>query len=678
LIVIGLMSGTSADGVDAAVMDIQGRPPGLRANLLAHRHQPFSEELRAEIFACFRPETGSVDRICRLNFTLGRAFGAAALAVLDAAGMQPRDASLVGSHGQTLWHQPGGVEASTLQVGEAGVIAEMTGLPVISNFRARDMAAGGQGAPLVAYVDWLLYSHASKIRAVQNIGGIANVTYLPGLQAGGEAFAFDTGPGNMLMDDATLRATAGEWQYDHDGALANQGTTNQAWLGELLSNPYFALPPPKTTGREIFGSQFAAAAWQRGVEVGLSPQDIVATLTALTAASIEGAYRIFLPRFPDEVIVSGGGASNHTLMDMLRQRLAPARVMSSREVGMPEAAKEAASFAVLAYETWHSRPSNLPSVTGAVHAVILGDITPAALPGGQRSGSFTEESNPNSAKIDRCSTLEMLQIMNNEDSRVAGAVRLELDAIARAIDAIAERMQQGGRLVYAGAGTSGRLGALDASEIPPTFGITVNEVQFLIAGGQPALTQAIEGAEDDEAAGGRDVAGLEISAVDTVVGISASGRTPYVMGALAEARVRRALTISLAVNRPSALEDLADISIAPLVGAEILNGSTRLKAGTAQKMVLNMLSTGVMIRLGKTFGNWMVDMQPTNQKLKARARHMVAQVCSVSEGESAAMLERCGYQVKTTILALLAKLDPEEARLKLAATGGFIRKALDG
>lgn len=371
MIVIGLMSGTSADGTDAAVVELWGTPPALGWKLLAHVAVPHPPDLRAEIFAAFRPETGTVDRLCRLNFSLGRAFAAAALAAIAAAGLRPDQVDLIGSHGQTVWHIPAGPDASTLQLGEPAVIAELTGITTISNFRTRDMAAGGQGAPLVPYLDQLLFAHPTLARAVQNIGGIANVTFL-GL---GAVIAFDTGPGNMLMDYAAGRATGGAWTYDRDGALAAQGRVDAPLLAELMAEPYLKQPPPKTTGRELFGAQFGAGVWERGLSAGLAPCDIVATLTAFTARAIAQAYRDFLPRLPDEVIVSGGGARNPTLMARLRAELPAARVVTSDELGLPGDAKEAVAFAVLAYETWHGRPGNLPAATGAWRAVVLGSVT---------------------------------------------------------------------------------------------------------------------------------------------------------------------------------------------------------------------------------------------------------------------------------------------------------------
>ncbi len=313
MIVIGLMSGTSADGIDAAVVELLGAPPRLEWRVLGHSHISHSPDLRQEIFACFRPESGTVDRLCSLNFALGEAFAAATLAAAEAVGLSIEQVDLIGSHGQTVWHIPTGRQASTLQLGEAAVIAERTGRPVISNFRTRDMAAGGQGAPLVAFVDRLLLAHPHKRRAVQNIGGIANVTYLPLPGDGQAAFAFDTGPGNMLIDAMAARVSDGRLTCDQDGRLAAAGSVHAGLLAELMANSYLRQSPPKTTGRELFGQPMAEIVAARAALLGLAPQDLLATVTAFTAESIARAYADFLPSAPDEVIVSGGGGCTVTL-----------------------------------------------------------------------------------------------------------------------------------------------------------------------------------------------------------------------------------------------------------------------------------------------------------------------------------------------------------------------------
>ncbi|MBS1251850.1 MAG: Anhydro-N-acetylmuramic acid kinase [Anaerolineales bacterium] len=393
--VIGLMSGTSVDGIDAVLVEIEGRPPGagdddgIDLSLRQHVHVAYDPELRQEIFACFRPDTGTVDRVCRVNFAIGEAFAGAALEVIEAAGFTPQKVDLIGSHGQTVWHIPPaeGTPGATLQLGEGAVIAERTGITTVSNFRARDMAAGGHGAPLVSYVDWLLFSHETEARAAQNIGGIANVTFLPPrCDTPSDAFAFDTGPGNMLIDDAARRATDGEWSYDQDGQLASAGQADEELLAEWMAHPYLQRSPPKTTGREVFGAQFGAQLWAQGQARGLADVDIVATVTALTAASIARVYRDFLPPV-DEIIVSGGGTQNATLMAMLRERLPSVDITPIDVWGVPAEAKEAVAFAILAYATWHHYPGTLPACTGAQHATVLGDITPGGNWVNRKTGS---------------------------------------------------------------------------------------------------------------------------------------------------------------------------------------------------------------------------------------------------------------------------------------------------
>lgn len=378
MIVVGLMSGTSVDGIDAVVVELNGKPPRLEWKLLKHITVPYAAELRASIFTAFRPETSSVDRLCRLNVDIGAAFAHAALAVIDAVNLKPADVALVGSHGQTMWHAPPtkATLGATLQIGEAAVIAELTGITTVSNLRARDVAAGGHGAPLVSFLDWLFFRHATKMRAIQNIGGIGNVTFLPPLSSTEQAIAFDTGPGNMLIDDCAARATKGALTFDRNGQLAASGRVNQKLLDELMEHPYLHLLPPKTTGRELFGTQFGAELWQRGKALGMNNADSVATATAFTAESIARAYRDFSPAPIDEIYLAGGGAKNPTLVEMIRTRVAPTQIYQHDQLGLEPDAKEAVAFAVMAYETLHGRTGNLPSCTGAQHPVIMGDITP--------------------------------------------------------------------------------------------------------------------------------------------------------------------------------------------------------------------------------------------------------------------------------------------------------------
>lgn len=288
----------------------------------------------------------------------------------------------------------------------------------------------------------------------------------------------------------------------------------------------------------------------------------------------------------------------------------------------------------------------------------------------------TESIDSAHAGIDTLSTVARLQLMNAEDAKVAAAVAEEIPAIARAIHKIVHSLKAGGRLIYVGAGTSGRLGVLDASECPPTFGTSPEMVQAIIAGGDKALRKAVEGLEDDPEAGARAIAECDVSGADTVVGLSASGRTPFVVGALHRASQRGACTVAVVNNRPSDMERIAAITIAPIVGPEILAGSTRLKSGTSQKMVLNMISTGAMMELGKTYGSFMVDVQATNKKLKSRAQRIVRQVTGASAIAAAKALEDAGGNAKLAILLIETKLGPEEGKKLLEKNQGYLRAAL--
>jgi N-acetylmuramic acid 6-phosphate etherase len=288
----------------------------------------------------------------------------------------------------------------------------------------------------------------------------------------------------------------------------------------------------------------------------------------------------------------------------------------------------------------------------------------------------TEAVNPASARIDELSPLEIVRLMNAEDAAVAAAVSTQEQAIARAIEGVTARIRRGGRLIYMGAGTSGRLGVLDAAECPPTFSTPPEMIVGLIAGGSTALVRAVEGAEDDPALGRRDLDAVGVSADDTVMGIATSGRTPYVKGGLIRAREVGALTIGLVCNEQSELSELVDILIAPRVGPEIIAGSTRLKAGTATKMVLNMITTGTMVQLGKTYGNLMVDLRATNSKLLVRTRRIVALLAGVAEDEAERLLAACDGELKTAVVTQVRGIPPERARALLAEVDGRLRQAL--
>ena len=401
---LGLISGTSADGIDAALVRIRGAGAGAALDLLAFASPPYPEDVRAEVLALPEHPAQAVARLCSLNVRVGECFAAVARDLCRDAGVEPSALHVVGSHGQTVWHQPGpdpdlpGSVASTLQIGEPAVIAARLGCRVVGNFRSADMAAGGQGAPLVPYYDWVVLRHPERSRAVQNIGGIGNVTALPANAAIDAVRAFDTGPGNMVIDGVLTLLTNGAATFDRDGALAAAGTIDRGLLDRLLADDYLGQPPPKTTGRERYGLPYCRDLLARArIRAGiLAPAagtgdderqralDLLATVTALTARSIADAYQRWLPPL-DEILVGGGGSRNPTLMAMLRDAVAPIPVSTLDDHGIDGRAKEAIAFALMAHDALLGLPTNVPGATGASRAVPLGQLTLARDPRSEAS-----------------------------------------------------------------------------------------------------------------------------------------------------------------------------------------------------------------------------------------------------------------------------------------------------
>ena len=376
MIVVGLMSGTSVDGIDAAVVDVTQREDALAVKVLGYWESTIDDDVRQRIHAQFDPDHSRVDEICELNVLIGEAFAEAGAAALRGAGVQ---ADLVASHGQTVWHQVApGHTRSTLQLGEPSVIAERLGVTTVADFRPRDIAAGGQGAPLASWGDALLFGDPQLSRAVQNIGGIANVTWVPPGAQWEAMLAFDTGPGNALIDHAAWRLTGGMQRFDAEGAMAAAGRVDDTLLAELLGQAYFPLQPPKSTGRELFGAQFADRFIERGRARALTTSDMLATLTAFTAHSIADQYRRFLPGRPDEVVVGGGGSRNPVLMRLLSQLLDPAQIRLHEDFGLPSLGREAVYFALMGHEALYGRPNTVPSCTGATHPVVMGKVVPGS------------------------------------------------------------------------------------------------------------------------------------------------------------------------------------------------------------------------------------------------------------------------------------------------------------
>jgi anhydro-N-acetylmuramic acid kinase len=392
MMVDGVMSGTSADGINVALVQIgggsgtiaRGRGNQPHVKLLGHAEYSYSKKVRATVLAAMNSPEATVADLARLNFLLGELY---ADAILAAQRQFQVKVSLVGCHGQTLYHQGepqhflGRKLSATWQTGEAAIVAERVGAPVVSDFRPADIAAGGKGAPLVPFLDYLLFRDAHVGRIVQNIGGIANLTMIPAGASAQDVIAFDTGPGNMVID-AVLEKLYGQ-PFDRGGRIAFSGKVLDRVIHNILRQDFFRRKPPKTAGREEFGREFVGE-FLRSCG-GCRKQDIVATATSLTAKSIADAIRQYFSRnsvrkrkpFFEEMIISGGGAKNSTLVEMLNHELAPLglRLRFSDEFGLPSAAKEAVAFAVLAYETWHRRPSNVPSATGAHQPAVLGKVS---------------------------------------------------------------------------------------------------------------------------------------------------------------------------------------------------------------------------------------------------------------------------------------------------------------
>jgi anhydro-N-acetylmuramic acid kinase len=382
MVVAGVMSGTSADGIDVALVKISRTSGNPKIKLLAHHSVSYPPALRRSVLAAMDAKQTSTAELARLNWRLGMAYAEAVDAAVAKHGVK---LDLVGCHGQTVYHQAkpaayaGRDVACTWQLGEPALIAAMLRVPVVSNFRPADMAAGGQGAPLVPLLDYVLFAHKGRMRVLQNIGGIGNLTAIPANSGAEKVIAFDTGPGNMVID--ALMEWLFQGKFDRDGRVAGRGQVLDKVVKRIVSEKYFAMKPPKSAGREQFGASFAAEFFERCKKAGAKPEDAVATATALTAESIVLAYRRFVRPLNKtgsivDYVVSGGGARNATLIEMLRGRLKPmgCRVVASDQMGLPSQAKEAVAFALLAWQTWHGLTGNVPSATGAKRPVVLGEI----------------------------------------------------------------------------------------------------------------------------------------------------------------------------------------------------------------------------------------------------------------------------------------------------------------
>jgi anhydro-N-acetylmuramic acid kinase len=378
MIAIGLMSGTSVDGIDAALVEINGTEQDLEVKLLAGATFAYPKDLRTKILTVAGGKALNIAELAELDDAIAIQFAQAAQQIQA----QHQTATLIGSHGQTIYHRPPSKDrlGYSYQIGRGEMIAHLTGIQTISNFRVADIAAGGEGAPLVSKIDLCLLSHPTKTRAIQNLGGIGNVTYLPPKTTANwdaQIFGWDTGPANALLDLAVARLTGGTKTYDQDGQWAAQGKPNQQLVAQWLQQDFFQQSPPKSTGRELFGKDYLEQCWQEMERMSLTPSDRLATLTELTVASIVYSYRQFLPQMPEEVLLCGGGSRNLYLRQRLQAELISAHIGTTDEMGIDGDFKEAIAFAVLAYWRVKSIPGNLPQVTGAAKPVLLGDLHPS-------------------------------------------------------------------------------------------------------------------------------------------------------------------------------------------------------------------------------------------------------------------------------------------------------------
>lgn len=382
MLVLGLMSGTSADGIDVALAQISGAPPNVKAKLLNHTAMKFSAQVRAEILRVAEQRAISAGELSQLNFRLGGLFADAVKTACRRFRVRMNSVDLIGSHGQTIFHQGvaakylGAATTSTLQIGESAVIAAQTGVTTVADFRPADMAVGGQGAPLVPYADYLLYSDKKLGRASLNLGGIANVTVIPAGAARERVFAFDTGPANMLIDALVAHFTRGRKKFDDGARMAHAGRAIPGLVNELMRDPYLKKAPPKSTGREYYGADYLKRVLALGRKYKTKPNDLIRGVTIFTALSVVDALNRFVTRKVklNQLIVSGGGARNPLIMAQLAAALPGIEVLPSSRLGVPEEAKEAFAFALLAYESFHQRAGNVFSATGARGPAVLGKI----------------------------------------------------------------------------------------------------------------------------------------------------------------------------------------------------------------------------------------------------------------------------------------------------------------
>lgn len=377
---LGIMSGTSLDGVSIVIAKLKGNWINTKFKILYHKTFEYDNEIRRLILKSTNPKTGNVKRICQLNYVLGMIFAEKALEAMDEVGLSRGDVDFIASHGQTIYHNPkiediyGYKTRSTLQIGEPSIIAYKTKIITIADFRHKDVAAGGNGAPISAYADYIIFRSIDICRAIQNIGGIANVTYIPRNAEIKDVIAFDTGPGNMIIDAIVREMSHGKLNMDLNGEIAAKGKVNEVLLNYMMKHPYLKKKPPKTTGREEFGESYVKKIIGKAREMNLKWEDIIATATYYTAKTITESYIKYLPEKPDEIIIGGGGSRNRVLMEMIKELNPKTKISLHEDYGIPSQAKEPLVMVILANETISGFPNNVPSATGALERVVMGKI----------------------------------------------------------------------------------------------------------------------------------------------------------------------------------------------------------------------------------------------------------------------------------------------------------------
>jgi len=676
---IGAMTGTSLDGIDLALVALAGAGLGVRARLLRHVHAPLGA-LTEPLERLARGEPAPAGTWAELAAALGERHAEAAVDLLPAL---PEGAGLDAAclHGQTLYHQP----PLSLQLVNPWPVVRRLGVPVLTDLRGADLAAGGEGAPITPLADWILFRDPGRDRLIVNLGGICNVTRLPAGEGPAAITGADIGPCNLLLD-GLFRACFPEGRFDEEGALARTGRLHPgpgAWIAE---HPFFAGRGHRSAGRETFDAAWIEELARRARAEGLAPADLLASAVEAVAA------RIAEHAGDAEPILAGGGARHRLLAERVAARCRrPPRLADA--LGIPAEAREAVAMAVLAALAADGEPVTLPAVTGAAEANVppagswSGGRPPAsaAAPGAAQAAAGAAVAGPGrgarstegrlaaSAGLDGLSAEAIAHVIAGEDAKVPPVVRGAIDRIGPLAEAVAARLRAGGRLVSAGAGTSGRLAVLDASECPPTFHADPEQVVGLIAGGDAALRRSIEGAEDDADGARGDFERLRVGPADLVLGVMAGGTTPWVWGALELARARGAGTALITCAEPGELPAAAkhlEHRVCLPTGPEVVTGSTRMKAGTATKLALNMISTIAMVRLGKVWGHLMVDLVPSNAKLRDRALRILVEQLEIDRPEAARRLEAAGGHVKIAILMHRLGLGRAEAEARLEAAGG--------